>query len=67
MKDLHTRLLNAEEGSRDLSDEVLLALGWKKETYIHPGLSADYGEDIEAQTPPRTCTMPSHWCLMMLS
>lgn len=36
MTDLHTRLLNAEEGSRELSDEVLLTLGWWKDTKRTP-------------------------------
>ncbi len=45
--ELIAKLQAAPEGSRELSDEVLLAAGWTRESHIHPGLSADYGENVE--------------------
>ena len=35
MTDLLTDLTNATEGSRDLSDRVLLALGWEKSSELY--------------------------------
>ena len=49
MTELIIRVKEATEGSRELSDEILLALGWTTKTVIDPGASADYGEDIEAK------------------
>jgi len=46
MTDLITRLEQTQEGSRELSDEVLLACGWKKrETIAWEVDIDDYGDD----------------------
>ena len=64
MTDLHTSLLNAEKGSRDLSDAVLLALGWtnnlddidpRNHRWLDPsGQRHDYWDDPYARSWGRT-------------
>lgn len=45
MTDLITRLEQAKEGSRELSDEVLLALGWKTGIGTHADFTKFHAPD----------------------
>lgn len=55
MDDLIARLEAATEGSRELSDEVLVALGWTHDTATHTSCAPDgtrYGYDTPYSRPP---------------